>query len=483
MTTKAIFNGLPRPAILLFLFLSVFAVTRAQVVTVVADAGKGISGPAGLVPDNSGHLYAADWGNSAVYKIDLANGSISTIVESTVDFYSPGGMAYDGTRYLYVALSSGRAIRRIDLTDNTFITIAGDGTQGNENGQGSAARFKYPWGLALDVAAGNLYVADQENHTIRKIDLSTNTVSTIAGLAGQQGSQNGQGSQARFDNPTGLALGANGQLYVSDANNNIIRKIDLNNSNTVTTIAGLAGETGNTDAAGTQARFNYPTGLALYGNDILFVGDNFNGRIRRINLSSNNAVATVTGDAGSLDNAGGDVAVDAAGNLYFSDFFMSEIRRIGSGAALPVTFGSINSYIKNKELYVSWQTLSESNNDHFDVQVSGDGEKFATVATIKSQAKEGNSDQSLNYQISLGVSAATGLMAAGLLSLFSLSACSKRKKWLAIGLLSGAISLTGYSCTKADTIDPISKKLYIRIAQVDKDGSTTYSKVFITNHD
>ncbi|MBI4326541.1 MAG: hypothetical protein HY674_14940 [Chloroflexi bacterium] len=151
----------------------------------------------------------------------------------------------------------------------TFTTLVG-AAPGAIDGPGSAARFHLPirriwwsecfWShMAVD-GSGNVYVADSGNHTIRKIT-AAGEVSTLAGKAGESGTTDGTGSAARFNTPSGVAVDAVGNVYVADMGNNTIRKVTPNGE--ATTLAGLAGESGSADGAGSAARFDQPTGLAI----------------------------------------------------------------------------------------------------------------------------------------------------------------------------------------------------------------------------
>jgi sugar lactone lactonase YvrE len=149
-------------------------------------------------------------------------------------------------------------------------TLAGlAGARGNEDGVGSAARFDRPQAPAID-RNGVLYVADFYSHTIRRIS-PTGEVTTIAGLAGSAGSADGTGSIARFSYPMGTAVDAFGNLYVTDSNNNTIRRITA--AGVVTTLAGLAGTSGSADGSGSNARFNYPHGIAVDTTGLVYVAD------------------------------------------------------------------------------------------------------------------------------------------------------------------------------------------------------------------
>ncbi|MCL5097139.1 MAG: gluconolaconase, partial [Candidatus Omnitrophica bacterium] len=142
----------------------------------------------------------------------------------------------------------------------TFTTLAGQaGQTGSADGIGRTARFNGPTGIAVD-AAGNVYVADMHNNTIRKIR-PDGVVSTLAGQAGQSGSADGTGSAALFSNPEGVAVDSIGNLYMADTFNCTIRKITPDG--VVTTLAGLAGDPGSAEGAGSQARVDFPTGIAV----------------------------------------------------------------------------------------------------------------------------------------------------------------------------------------------------------------------------
>lgn len=186
--------------------------------------------PAGIARDASGNLYVADTGNNLIREID-ASGNVTTFAGSGVQgasngrgtaasFNSPRGIVFDGAGNLYVADSGNNLIRKIDASGNVT-TIAGAGAQGSANGQRTAASFNDPEGLAVD-ASGSVYVADTNNNLIRKID-SNGNVTTLAGSG--QGSANGQGTAASFYSPSGIAVDAGGNLYVADTLNNSIRKI------------------------------------------------------------------------------------------------------------------------------------------------------------------------------------------------------------------------------------------------------------------
>ena len=182
-------------------------------------------------------------------------------------FDYPIGLALSGNT-LYIADYNNHRIRAVDLAspNRTVSTIAGSGTPGNIDGAGAAARFNRPSDLA--VSGNTLYVADYNNHRIRAIDLASpeKTVSTIAG-SGTAGHADGEGLAAQFNTPGGLAVGGT-TLYVADYNNHRIRAVDLADPNkTVSTIAG-DGTAGNTNGIGTAARFSRPRSIAVRGSTL-----------------------------------------------------------------------------------------------------------------------------------------------------------------------------------------------------------------------
>jgi len=180
----------------------------------------------------------------------------------------------------------------------TFTTFAGPaGGPGSADGTGSAARFNLPKGVATD-SAGNIYVADADNSTIRKIT-PAGVVTTLAGSAGLSGSADGTGSAARFNLPKGVATDSAGNVYVADGDNHTIRKITP--AGVVTTLAGSAGQSGIADGTGSAARFSGPQGVATDSRGNVFVADTFNNKIRvgRPALADSATIDFSTGTVGT----------------------------------------------------------------------------------------------------------------------------------------------------------------------------------------
>ncbi len=217
---------------------------------------------------------------------------------------------------LWLAGASGAYAQQL-----SFSTLAGYAGQGNADGMGSNARFYNPSSVATD-SAGNVYVADTANHTIRLITPGGVT-STLAGSAGNPGSADGTGSAAQFNQPQGVAVDSAGNVYVADTGNQTVRKITP--GGVVSTLAGLAGSSGSTNGSGSSARFYQPEGVAVDSAGNVYVADTWNHTIRKI--TSSGVVSTLAGSAGNFGSADGTgsgaqfyqpqgVAVDSAGNVY-----------------------------------------------------------------------------------------------------------------------------------------------------------------------
>ncbi|MEO7211458.1 NHL repeat-containing protein [Mucilaginibacter sp.] len=292
--------------------------------------------PMGIATDAAGNIYVADSFNSAIRKIGT-DGKVTTIagngnlglVNGTAEvaqFYSPSALAVDATGNVYVADRGNNAIRKITPA-GVVTTFAGNGEAGYTDGTGSAAYFNTPTGIAVD-AAGNVYVADNGNNIIRKIT-PAGVVTTIAGSR-TVGYANGVGILANFNKPTGIALDATGNIYVTEPLNHAIRKINadmlvttftgsptggtvasawlgdpnaltidvsgnfwisdangrilkIDTSNKMTVVAGTSGTTGATNGAGTAALFNNPTGIAAGTGGNIYVADFGNNLIRQVN--------------------------------------------------------------------------------------------------------------------------------------------------------------------------------------------------------
>ncbi len=248
-------------------------------------------------------------------------------------FYRPMGLAVGADGTVYVTDAGNQCISRI-TPDGRVSNWAGPHNyvvSGFVNGPGRAARFDYPAGLAL-APNGTLYVADAGNHRIRTVS-ARGYVGTLAG-SGQATCLDGQGRAARFNYPSGVAVAPNGTVYVADGYNHCIRKITPGGR--VTTLAG-AGRAGFADGIGRDARFNFPVGVAVDAAGTVYVADADNHRIRKITPQGRVSTLAGTGKAGFANGAGRaarfrrptGVALAADGTLYVADPGNDRIRRIG----------------------------------------------------------------------------------------------------------------------------------------------------------
>jgi sugar lactone lactonase YvrE len=296
--------------------------------------------PMEVASDGMGNLMVTDGGNFVLRKIVLASGAVTTFAGaagqaantdgtgSAARFVSPHRLALDGAGNLFVSDWGANTIRRVVLASAAVTTFAGTaGQSGTVNAQGAAARFSTPDGIVFD-GMGNLYVADYADHTIRKIDAAAN-VTTVVGAAGQTGSTDGAIAMARFNGPSGLALDANKILYVSDANNSTVRSIDFAGG-MVATIAGTAGQPGDSDGLGTASRLRTPTGLTFDGIGLLYLADFSNGNVRSVALLGGDNVKLVMP---GLANPQGVFATTS--EVYIADSLNHVIRKVvvASGAA------------------------------------------------------------------------------------------------------------------------------------------------------
>ena len=273
-----------------------------------------------LAFDSKGNIYVSDVEGYKIMKI-TSGGVVTTLLTTTQENKPWSGIGVDANDNVYATV--GQTIQKI-TPDGTVITFAGS-TIGYADGNGTNAKFNFPWGLAVD-ASGNVSVSELFNHKIRKIT-PDGTVSTIAG--GSAGYADGQGSNARFSGPQGVAVDAVGNVFVSDTGNNKIRKITPGGM--VTTVSGTSN--GYMDGPGATAMFNGPYGIAVDANDNIYVGQEFT--IRKI--ASNGNVTTVAGSTpGLVDGSGASakfagihgIVLATDGNIYVADTYNYKIRKI-----------------------------------------------------------------------------------------------------------------------------------------------------------
>ena len=248
---------------------------------------------------------------------------------SEASFSNMMGLAVDSQGNIFVADSRNNMIRKIS-SDGIVTTVAGNGRAGSLDGRGDSASFFYPQGIAVD-KNGNLYIADTHNSLIRKI----NPQGYVTTLAGQRIYHTipVKDSITRFDNPSGIAVDDSGYVYVADCFNNLIRKISPDGK--VYNIAGNINH-GTKDGTGSSASFYLPAGIALDSVGNMYVSDSYNNLIRKVSQSG--VVTTIAGNKlrGSLNGKGSvatfshpsGITVDTKGSIYVADVGNNKIRII-----------------------------------------------------------------------------------------------------------------------------------------------------------
>jgi hypothetical protein len=321
----------------------------------------------GIATDSTGNIYVANSHNT-ILKI-TQSGVVMTFagkpdvrghadgIGSAATFIYPIGIATDSTANVYVTDKVSNTIRKVTPT-GAVTTLAGSaGIAGHADGIGGDASFSGPVGIAAD-NTGNLYVADCGNNTIRKIT-PAGMVTTIAGLAGESGEIDGIGGAARFTSPYAIAADSAGNLFVAEMSSHTLRKIT--SGGVVTTLAGRVGETGHADGIGTNATFYAPHGIASDKTGSVYVADFGNNTVRKI--APNGAVTTVAGlagERGEYDGVGGAarflapmaVATDSSGNVFVLE--AENIRKVNPAGEVTTVAGSVFGPWHFQDQFCEW---------------------------------------------------------------------------------------------------------------------------------
>lgn len=334
------------------------------------------------------------------------NGSNANTGDGNLGIYAsfgaPGGVTVDAQGNLYITDTTFHRVRRVTASDGRIAHYAGSptgisGSQG-DFGSATAARLNRPTAIALD-AQGNVYIADSGNHRIRRVDISSNTITTYAGNGSASFSgDGGAATLASLNNPTGLAFDARGNLFIADRNNQRIRRVDGITKN-ISTIAGTGAQgVGGDDGPANNALLNNPSDVAVDGNNNVYIVEQGSHRVRRVNTGSL-IIKTVAGTG--VQGFGGDggpalqaqfsmpasLAFDALGNLYVGDSANARVRRIANNNAQPGNRAPVfTSNIGNQTL-VTGQTLelpvsaSDEDNDSVGFTLQN-APAFATLINV-----------------------------------------------------------------------------------------------------
>lgn len=360
-----------------------------------------LNSPNAVVKDGAGNLYLSDSGNHMVRKVAAGTGMISIVAGTgTVGYSGDGGpaasaeligpdsLALDALGNLFIADSDNGTIRKVNLTSGIITTYAGNptATAPGDGGQATAASLGSIGGIAID-ASRDIFIAAGNMNTIREVNDGTGIITTIAGTGtfGFSG-DGGPASNATFNNPSGLAFDASGNLYIADRGNNVVRKVTASNgiitgNDFITTAAGtgsgsfeypLSGYAGDGGPA-TSALLNSPVALASDHSGNLYISDSNNSVIRLVTAGTG-IISTVAGNAMACGSYGGDggiatgaslcypfgITVDNTGNLYIADGEFNRVRVALAPSAPPSTQAAAPQLSVSAGTYPSIQTATIS---------------------------------------------------------------------------------------------------------------------------
>jgi uncharacterized protein (TIGR03437 family) len=394
-------NRLTIHALFAMAFLIVPAVGQTPSYTISTFAGTGTGGfsgdggpataaeiynPLGVAADPAGNIYFSDNVNDRIRKISTS-GIITTVVGTGANGYNgdnipgttasianPFYLAIDAAGNLYFADTGNSRIRKL-ATNGIITTVAGGGGAGytGDGGPATSAQLDRADGVAVD-ASGNIYIADSLNYVIRKVTAATGVISTIAGTGGAKGytGDGGPATSAKLNLPVDLVVDPSGNIYFSDQDNDVIRKIATNGVITTFAGSGRAGFAGDGGPA-TSASMNGPSGVALDPAGNLYIGEVGSSRIRVV--LTNGTITTVAGDltVGGFSGDGGPatsaelyqprgVAVGPYGDIYIADDSNNRIRQLTTSniqvGLLANAFSNQPLFAPNTWVYIRGANLS-----------------------------------------------------------------------------------------------------------------------------
>lgn len=324
----------------------------------------GLNGPYDVAVDGSGNVFIADYGNHLIRRVDAVTGIITSVAgngsfsfsgdggpATQAGLYNPSGVALDTAGNIYIADSSNLRVRKVDAATGLITTVAGGGNPPDGLGDGGPAiqaDIAGPMDIALD-GSGNIFIADDYHHRIRRVDAVTGIITTVAGTGGWGFSgDGGPAIQANLYNPRGVSLDAAGNIYISEFYNDRIRKVDAS-TGIITTIAGNGGEGFSGDGGpAIQARLYHPRGgVAIDGSGNIYIPDCENMRIRKVEAATGvittlagNGTEGYSGDGLSAPQASlrpAQIRLDPYGNVYIADASNSRVRRVDAMTGIITT--------------------------------------------------------------------------------------------------------------------------------------------------
>ena len=357
--------------------------------------------PSGVTVDGTGNIYIADYSNNRVRKVSTS-GIITTVAgngkagysgdggpATSAELFNPTGVAVDGLGNIYIADKYNNRIRKVS-TSGTISTVAGNGKAGysGDGGSATSAELFNPTGVAVD-GLGNIFIADRNNNKIRKVSAS-GIISTVAG-GGHNGLGDGSAAtNAVLKSPYCVAVDSSGNIYIADGDNLRIRKVSI--SGIINTVAGngTAGYSGDGGPA-TSAELGVQAGVAVDDSGNIYLVDYNNIRIRKVSTSgiistvAGNGTTGYSGDGGPATSAElnypNGVAVDGSGNIYIADYYNQRIRKVSINDDILIASLIVNDTLNHYNV-VKWQTSLEKNVSHFNIQRSTDSVNYTSIGAV-----------------------------------------------------------------------------------------------------
>ncbi|MFP5041072.1 T9SS type A sorting domain-containing protein [Parasediminibacterium sp. JCM 36343] len=412
---------------LVFAFIIVCIAYKSNGQTITTIAGNGstgfngdsilatsasLSNPTGLCVDALGNVYVADRTNNRIRKISTS-GVITTVAGNgkaafsgdngpaiAASLGSPYGVCIDSFGNLYIADTENNRVRKVSVA-GIITTVAG--TSYGFSGDSSlaiSAQLSKPSSVCVD-NAGNLFIADQWNSRIRKVNTS-GIITTVAGNGMYNYSgDNGPATAASLHEASGVTVDAAGNIYIVDFWNSVIRKV--NTAGIITTVAGNGNKVFSGDnGLATSASLSWPWGASIDTAGNLYIADARNNRIRKVNPAgiittiAGNGIQGFSGDNGSPANAGlnapDGICQDAFGNFYIADANNNRIRKITYSPTLGVKLETFAiSLNKQMNALLQWQTTNETNTQQFIIERSNNAQSFSSIGTIAAKGSGNNS--------------------------------------------------------------------------------------------